>query len=899
MVTLSSATAISSSSTIASEHFGLNYLVHTDAGTEVTGVFADIVSDLNGSSAVRFPGGTVVEVGTSTEPALDVSLTNGALAATTLDFLDSAQANGWSVTFVLPMWRFLNTSTQAVDTVTAVSELSAYTAAVIAAADARGVTIDGFELGNEWDVLAGETGGGSLNRAETDAFFTAYANLAADLAVAVQDEIDTAGLYTSTNEPFIAIQALRAWANNTWWKALDYQSALEDAFTDGAGNTNAAGDAVDAIIAHFYLSQPGSGGEVADPETSYTFRNMDDVNAIFGGNLEYLISEWNLADSVPGTNEAWKPENNSADGIQQLEPIIGIFHTMVSEGVDYANFWAVRGTTWNSLYNLDIENGMPASERPVRYIFDLLSDQLIGADAIDLNGSADGSMATIGSDIHVYGFQSSDSTILYFGSRSDTAQSINLDLGNYGTSSGNPLVQVTHISVDDPDLAVYLQETTVVAEQYTFNQFQALSGNFLTFSPYEVISIEIIYNVGLGETEYGTDIQDLMFGTAADDVFIGSAAADQIFGYFGSDTVDYSASTSGVSVFFNAYYGVTSGGHAEGDVLTSIENVVGSAHSDIIIGATEDNVLSGLGGNDQLDGKWGNDTLLGGSGDDTLIGSAGNDTLTGGSGADVFIFSNGHGTDMITDFDVSEDILKLNGVVVDPNGVPSGAVITQNGNDVEISYTGGLTILQDVDLATWQAPTSNGIVDGTSGNDVMDINYVDADGDGVTNDSAIDEVFHGYDGDDTIRLYRGHDIAYGGDGDDTIIANNSYSQMFGEAGNDKLSSGNRSSFLSGGTGDDHLIARLNKGGDHVLNGGTGADRFDLRSAVSNKQSTTVIQDFEIGVDDLRVLGVTVDLENSSALPSDMSWSEVNGTLNLNFWDDEVIVFTGLDLMDLV
>lgn len=136
------------------------------------------------------------------------------------------------------------------------------------------------------------------------------------------------------------------------------------------------------------------------------------------------------------------------------------------------------------------------------------------------------------------------------------------------------------------------------------------------------------------------------------------------------------------------------------------------------------------------------------------------------------------------------------------------------------------------------------------------------------------------------------------DGDDTIIANNSYSQMFGEAGNDKLSSGNRSSFLSGGTGDDHLIARLNKGGDHVLNGGAGADRFDLRSAVSNMQSTTVIQDFEIGVDDLRVLGVTVDLENSSLLPSDMSWSEVNGTLNLNFWNDEVIVFTGLDLMDL-
>lgn len=898
MVTLSSATAITSSSTISSEHFGLNYLVHNDAGTNETAVFTDIASDLHGSSSIRFPGGTVAEVGAGSEPALDISVTNGTLATTTLDFLDSAQTNGWSVTFVLPMWRFLNTNTQAVDTVAAVAELSAYTAAVIAAADARGVTIDGFELGNEWDILTGNTSSSNLNRAETDAFFTAYANLAADLAVAVQGEIDTTGLYTATNEPFIAVQAMRAWANNTWWKALDYQSALEDAFTDGAGNTNAAGDAVDAVIAHFYLSQPGSGGDVADPETGYTFRNMEDVSAIFGGNLEYLISEWNLADNVPGTTEPWKPENNSADGIQQLEPIIGIFHTMVSEGVDYANFWAVRGTTWNSLYNLDIENGMPESERPVRYIFDLLSDQLIGADAIDLNGSAGGSMATIGSDIHVYGFQSTASTILYFGSRSDTAQSINLDLGNYGTSSGNPLVQVTHISVNDPYLAVYLQETTVVTDQYTFNQFQALSGDFLTFSAYDVISIEIIYDVGLGETEVGTDIQDLMFGTAGDDIFIGSAAADQIFGYFGSDTVDYSTSTSGVSVFFNAYYGVTSGGYAEGDVLTSIENVIGTAHNDIVIGATEDNVLSGLGGNDQLDGKWGNDTLLGGSGDDTLTGSAGNDTLTGGTGADVFIFSNGHGTDMITDFDINEDAIKLNGVVFDPSDVPSGATISQNGNDVEISYTGGLTVLQDVDLATWQTPMSNGAVDGTSANDVMDINYVDADGDGVTNDSAIDEIFYGYGGDDTIRLYRGHDIAYGGDGNDTIIASNSYSQMFGEDGDDTLSSGNRSSLLSGGTGNDHLIAKLIKGGTHVLNGGADADHFELVSAASNRQATTVIEDFVIGVDSLTVLGGVVDLASSNALSNGMTWSEVGGALNLNFWDDEVIVFTGLDLMDL-
>jgi len=45
-----------------------------------------------------------------------------------------------------------------------------------------------------------------------------------------------------------------------------------------------------------------------------------------------------------------------------------------------------------------------------------------------------------------------------------------------------------------------------------------------------------------------------------------------------------------------------------------------------------------------------------------------------------------------------------------------------------------------------------------------------------------------------------------------------------------------------------LIAKLTNGGDHVLNGGAGIDHFDLKYAASNKQSSTVIEDFEVGTD---------------------------------------------------
>ncbi len=64
------------------------------------------------------------------------------------------------------------------------------------------------------------------------------------------------------------------------------------------------------------------------------------------------------------------------------------------------------------------------------------------------------------------------------------------------------------------------------------------------------------------------------------------------------------------------------------DELTSIENVFGSDHNDILIGDAGNNVISGQDGNDEIHGGAGNDTLAGGSGFDILYGGEGNDTLS-------------------------------------------------------------------------------------------------------------------------------------------------------------------------------------------------------------------------------------------------------------------------------
>ena len=49
--------------------------------------------------------------------------------------------------------------------------------------------------------------------------------------------------------------------------------------------------------------------------------------------------------------------------------------------------------------------------------------------------------------------------------------------------------------------------------------------------------------------------------------------------------------------------GTGQGGDAQGDALSSIENVIGSNFDDVLTGDTSDNVLDGGAGDDALEGR--------------------------------------------------------------------------------------------------------------------------------------------------------------------------------------------------------------------------------------------------------------------------------------------------------
>jgi Ca2+-binding RTX toxin-like protein len=105
----------------------------------------------------------------------------------------------------------------------------------------------------------------------------------------------------------------------------------------------------------------------------------------------------------------------------------------------------------------------------------------------------------------------------------------------------------------------------------------------------------------------------------------------------GTDTLDFSAATAGVTIDLGKSSGQPIFGNGGSSLVIKgpIENAIGSESADWIKGNSAANRIEGRGGNDTLFGVAGNDILLGGDGDDQLDGGAGKDLLIGGAGSDT------------------------------------------------------------------------------------------------------------------------------------------------------------------------------------------------------------------------------------------------------------------------
>ena len=295
---------------------------------------------------------------------------------------------------------------------------------------------------------------------------------------------------------------------------------------------------------------------------------------------------------------------------------------------------------------------------------------------------------------------------------------------------------------------------------------------------------------------------DRLSGRGGNDFLEGGAGADRLIGGAGDDWASYEYSDRGVRVYLET--GTGKGGHAEGDVITQVENVLGSGYGDVLGGDNGANWLDGGGGNDRLSGKGGNDFLEGGAGADRLIGGAGVDTVYYGSsdrGVIVYL-SEGTGRRGQAEGDVIAQVENVLGSVHgDVLGGNNGANwLDGGGGNDRLSGRGGDDVLiggagadrldggAGMDWVSYARSDSGVVVSLASGganrghaagDTIIDIENLEGSSyaDQLLGDNAANSL-RGRAGNDTLRGRAGNDTLDGGPGAD---------RLFGDAGKDTVS----------------------------------------------------------------------------------------------------------------
>lgn len=302
---------------------------------------------------------------------------------------------------------------------------------------------------------------------------------------------------------------------------------------------------------------------------------------------------------------------------------------------------------------------------------------------------------------------------------------------------------------------------------------------------------------GGGNWLYGLAGKDRLLGGGGNDMLIGGAGADTLDGGDGVNAASYAASARAVAI--DLALGRGAYGDADGDTLTRISDVVGSAFNDQISGNAGNNSLYGGAGNDALSGREGNDFLEGGAGADRLYGGAGfNMASYDGSAAAVAV---NLGTHTASGGDAQGDQLSQ---ITDLYGSGFNDTLTGDstgnwlyGDSGADRISGGVG--DDVLIGGAGADVLNGGpgVDAASYADSWTGVYVSLlsgrGGYGTAEGDALSDIS------DLIGSDFG-DSMYGDNGDNWIGGGGGVDALRGEGGNDTLRGGAGADFLYGGAG---------------------------------------------------------------------------------------------------
>jgi Ca2+-binding RTX toxin-like protein len=332
----------------------------------------------------------------------------------------------------------------------------------------------------------------------------------------------------------------------------------------------------------------------------------------------------------------------------QIDRLIGIENIIASSGADIIT----GGSGVNDLSGgdgVDMLNGGGGAD-------------ILRGDAGDdtLNGGDDGDTLYGGADTDTLNGEAAADT-LYGEDGNDTLNggdgddTLNGGAGNdtFNGGAGNDTVSYA----GSAGLTIDLANTRLGEGRVTLNA----SNQVVAAAAGDVIGadVEVVLGSGSNDFIYGRDAAETINAGTGNDTVYGSLGADTLDGgTAGTDTLDYSASSSPVNIDFSlpvdidGYITVASlnptTNFSSGDKLKGFEIIKGSSGNDVLKAGATGMTLYGGAGDDTLTGGAGQDTLYAGTGTDALNGGANDDTLVissteltpgdsfdGGSGTDT------------------------------------------------------------------------------------------------------------------------------------------------------------------------------------------------------------------------------------------------------------------------
>ena len=385
-------------------------------------------------------------------------------------------------------------------------------------------------------------------------------------------------------------------------------------------------------------------------------------------------------------------------------------------------------------------------------------------------------------------------------------------------------------------------------------------------------------DVSTFESVRGSAHDDNLTGDHRTNFLEGGAGADDLDGGGGFDVASFGRAKMGVTVDLGASKGT--GGEAEGDTYSNIEEFLGSAHADTFIAGRGYDYVNGGAGSDTISYEKSRAGVMVDLGTQGFPGPNDPDTIGAwrylADNLDKFyVDANSGGTrddgeggftsleDLLTalaggDDDITADNITINdgtggtpvvvttGRIEAARGVESGGFDT-NVEDVRSLYGSGDDYGNDRTdlrnnynkgdrLVDIENVIGSDFDDNITGNSTMDNPVTEGTDEAMTSANKLE----GGAGKDTITGGAGNDVIDGGDGDDPMLSGGAgHDDIMGGAGRDELDGGDDNDILNGGAGDDTLTGGDDAGtdtfvfapghGDDLIKDFGEGDKIDLKA----------------------------------------------------------------------